>query len=134
MGFRFRRSTLILLLGAIVAGLCAAGGLLNELHLERREAAAQVACEEESAHPKEGDKFAESATLTCDEDLSNLPNLIGVQGELNKARKARREAPTWPAPVAIVIFGGSLAYWAWYFLLRRISELRAAIGGKPPEH
>ena len=39
----------------------------------------------------------------------------------------------WLGHFAWVIGTLGVLPWAWYFLLRRIAELRAAIGGKPPE-
>jgi hypothetical protein len=38
----------------------------------------------------------------------------------------------WPMQAAAVIAILGALPWAWYFLLRRIAELRAAFGGNPP--
>ena len=53
-------------------------------------------------------------------------------GHVPDAEAALRASKSWPPVVAAVIAVLSALPWLWYFLLRRIAELRAAIGGKPP--
>jgi hypothetical protein len=75
-------------------------------------------------------------TIVCDADvLEQLQgNPIGIQSDIQKARAATRSSSTWPLPTAAIILGISLLYWGWYFFLRRIGELRAAVGGSPPRN
>jgi hypothetical protein len=72
---------------------------------------------------------------TCDprELVSSGLDLIGVQAKLVEADRAVTDSKAWPLTVALAVFVLGALPWAWYALLRRIGELRAAIGGKPPE-
>jgi hypothetical protein len=61
-------------------------------------------------------------------------HLVGIHAEIAKAHSAAKaaEAQTWPGVAALVLLCIGAAPGAWYFLLRRIAELRSAISGKPP--
>jgi hypothetical protein len=71
----------------------------------------------------------------CDaEELSNVEvKAGGIQAKIVEAHRAVTDSKTWPLTVALAVFVLGALPWAWYALLRRIGELRAAIGGKPPE-
>jgi len=56
--------------------------------------------------------------------------LKGIQDRIVKAQREASASKQWPYIVAEWILGLSLLPWAWYFLLRRIQELREAIVGK----
>jgi hypothetical protein len=74
------------------------------------------------------------APLVCDADnLGNSGALVGIQAKIVDVDRAVRNSTDWPLPVALALFGLSATPWLWYALLRRIGELRAAIGGNPPE-
>jgi hypothetical protein len=61
-----------------------------------------------------------------------LPNVLNAHKNIVSAHKAVVAAAVWPKQVALILVCVGLMPWAWYFLLRRIAELRGAITGKPP--
>jgi len=73
--------------------------------------------------------------LVCDpETLVTLSANGGIQKDITDAYFASRTAATDTQVAALVIAFLSAIPWLWYFLLRRVVELRNAIGGKlPPE-
>lgn len=73
--------------------------------------------------------------LVCDaEELSTVEaSTGGIQAKIVQAHRAVTSSKRWPLTVALSVLVLSALPWAWYALLRRIGELRAAIGGKPPE-
>jgi hypothetical protein len=75
------------------------------------------------------------APLVCDAGslVSDGTKLPGIQAKIVDAHRASSASRTWPLPAALVLFCLMALPWAWYALLRRIGELRAAIGGQPPE-
>jgi hypothetical protein len=56
----------------------------------------------------------------------------GIQARIADARNAKVASESWPLPVAIAVLGLFSVPWLWYAVLRRLAELRAAIGGNPP--
>lgn len=66
-------------------------------------------------------------------NLDDTGNLIDIQAKIVDVDRAVRNSKSSPAPVALALFGLSAMPWLWYALLRRIAELRAAVGGNPPE-
>jgi hypothetical protein len=69
----------------------------------------------------------------CDADaLSETPSPVGVQKKIVDAYFDSMSATSDANFLAIIIAGFSVMPWLWYFLLRRIVELRNAIGGKAP--
>jgi hypothetical protein len=66
-------------------------------------------------------------------NLNDTGKLIGIQAKILDVSRAVRSSRSWPLPIALALFGLSAMPWLWYALLRRIGELRAAIGGNPPE-
>jgi hypothetical protein len=78
------------------------------------------------------------APLICDANkltsiLDNNGKLVGIQAKIVEADSVARNSRSWPLSVALTLFVLSAMPWLWYALLRRIGELRAAIGGNPPE-
>lgn len=74
------------------------------------------------------------APLVCDAStLARLGNNVGIQADIVKAHWAAIASRDWPIPAALFVLGVSVLPWLWYFLLRRIAELRAAIVGNPPK-
>jgi hypothetical protein len=71
---------------------------------------------------------------SCDPQvLATATDVRWVYADLLAADRAVAEARSVPfrlAALAIAVV--SALPWGWYFLLRRIAELRAAIGGNPP--
>jgi hypothetical protein len=83
------------------------------------------------------DRTAAHFVPDCDANelvnLDNTGNLVGIQAKIVEVNRAVRNSRSWPVPVALTLFGLSAMPWLWYAMLRRIGELRAAIGGNPPE-
>ena len=71
--------------------------------------------------------------LSADVNVDNTEKLVGIQAKIVEADGVARNSRSWPLSVALTLFGLSAMPWLWYALLRRIGELRAAIGGNPPE-
>lgn len=131
-----RRSTWMfvggLTLGAVVLML----GTLNARRLEQEQFKARALCEAKPA-------VSEQTPLTKGVD-PEIAALFAESDQVNAVKTcyANQHAPTDDAiavtarrgwfVAAIVAILGALP-WAWYFLLRRIAELRAAIGGNPPK-
>jgi len=117
-----RRSTVVLLAGLLAAGFVLGVGALNTWRLERRELSLERVCEGDA--PK----------IVCDSGtLVQLDPLSGVQADIVNARRAAANSRTLPNLIALAVFGAAATYWAWYFLLRRIGELRSAFGGTSPD-
>jgi hypothetical protein len=57
----------------------------------------------------------------------------GVQARIVDARNTRVASESWPLPAALAVLVLFSVPWLWYAVLRRIAELRAAIGGNPPK-
>jgi hypothetical protein len=92
----------------------------------------QAACVEEGNREIEPIK---DALLICEPaQLAEIerPNepLKGVQAQIAATQRDLSDSESWPTPVAVAILFFSCVPWVWYFLLRRISELRDAIIGK----
>ena len=70
--------------------------------------------------------------MICDvSELQGL-KLVGLQAKMISAHRATLRFSQWPVPAAFILLIAGAVPWLWYFLLRRIAELRSAIGGKPP--
>jgi len=126
------------LIGGIFAGAFVYGlGEMNTFRLERRVEELQKECvaQTESEAKKQGTLSALanifSGKATCDPvELARSDGYSGIQGQL---AAAQRDALRWGNSVQISAIAipllCSLPWW-WYFLLRRIRELREAIAGK----
>jgi hypothetical protein len=119
-----KRSTGILIGSIAAAGLVLAAGVMNTKHLQRAAHDERARCEllvgrEPPGQwaPPPGD-YEEVAA--CYKSLDRR----GV-GVISASEK-------WPPVAAAVIAILGALPWAWYFLLRRIAELRAAVSGNPP--
>jgi hypothetical protein len=84
-------------------------------------------------YQSEAAKWA-AAPLVCDpETLGDLDGSVGIQAEIKSAVTAVRESKNWGIPsVALFVLGIGAIPWFWYFLLRRLSEIRAALAGNAP--
>jgi hypothetical protein len=70
----------------------------------------------------------------CDaKSLMTADKTVGIQRKITEAEVELVGSEAWPVPLAIGVLLLFCVPWAWYALLRRIGELRAAIGGNPPE-
>jgi len=128
------KPTKIFIAAAVTGSLLIGGGWLRTRNLEHRELVLVTTCKAEDAKAKAAaDPYAKMGTLVCDpDDLESLEQTAGIQAEMveaHRAAKASRLAMLVPALVLLCI--GAVP-WLWYFLLRRVAELRSAVSGKPP--
>jgi hypothetical protein len=72
------------------------------------------------------------SSIAIDHDIAAAFAPVGIQAAIVNAQQAVAASETWPIPAALVLLGIGATPWLWYFLLRRIAELRSAIAGKPP--
>jgi hypothetical protein len=122
----------ILLGGTICAAIIAAVGFANTHRLESKLRNLEAECVEEG----KGDKLESGRfKLVCDAeslvDLErNSESSVGIQARVAAAKRQVLASESWPYILAagVLVFSG--LPWTWYFLLRRIRELRDAIIGK----
>jgi hypothetical protein len=119
--------------GALIYGL----GELNRFRLERRVQELQKACVAETeAQAKNRGTFSAlmsifSGKATCDPvELAKSNGYVGIQGQLAASERDVLRWADWPLVVGMAIPLVCCLPWLWYFLLRRIRELREAIVGK----
>lgn len=127
-----KRSTSILVGGLSLAALVAGASAFVRHQHSTREAGLIAACERES-NSSSADPFP--GKLVCDPTelgslIADSPH-VGVQAEIVAAHEAVQGAEEWNIIAALMAVVSAVP-WAWYFLLRRISELRSAVAGNPP--
>jgi len=130
--------TKLMVSGATVAAIIISAGALNTHRLESRLRDLESACIQEERRSiteaaKEGLGFQPDPSNCDAESLVRLkgPDLPkGVQAEIVSVQRAIGDSSGWPYILAGLIFVLTGLPWAWYFLLRRIRELRDAILGK----
>jgi len=117
MNLRVKRSTWILVGGLAAAGVLLAVGAMhsNYLRAQCKLLAPQASAEHWAPPPEEMDDV-----IACYKEH-------GVGGG---AASSTHEHWSHVSAAVIGILGA--LPWAWYFLLRRIAELRAAFSGNPP--
>jgi hypothetical protein len=131
----------IFIIGAVTAivisGSCALVNGINDMvgrgtlpTLEAKVRDLQTACLERQKQIQQDDNpYAKYIPINCGSEA-------GVQSELGQAQlalnAAKKGGPTIQMPyhIAFVTLVFSALPWTWYFLLRRVSELREAIVGK----
>lgn len=121
----------VLIGGLVLAALIATGGAANTARLEGRVKELESACAEESK--REMAKFPK-LTLLCEANelarLEHASKSVGIQSQIVNAYRDSQRSGEWPYVLAIVVAFLAAMPWTWYFLLRRIAELRDAIVGK----
>lgn len=121
--------TKILLIGAAAAGLIALAGYGYEYHLASTLSNLEAKCVEEGK--KESLAASFGGVMLCDrETLADLPESVGIQAEIVAAHNKVKYSDDWYYVVAIGVLAASAVPYIWYFLLRRIRELRNAIMGQ----
>ena len=120
-----RTPTKVLIAGAVLAGLVAAGGAANTARLEGWVKQLEAACVAESTP---------TFKLVCEADelvrLEHDSKSKGIQLQIVTAHRSLHDSKEWPYLLALLILVVGVAPWAWYFFLRRVAELRDAIVGK----
>lgn len=130
---RTERPTLILLGGVILSSLIFGAGKANHYRLESKLHDLQATCVEEGK--RNTLTTSSGGVYRCDaidlflEEKEDEP-YKGIQAEILKTQRQKVEAESWSVPAAEITLFLSAFPWVWYFLLRRIKELREAIVGK----
>jgi hypothetical protein len=135
-----QKPTRIFIIGLVSAGLVWTAGTLNTRRLTRHEAALEIQCKQSTKPPFGFVPDCDWKTLVSDSapstgidpDIAAAFAPVGIQADIVKAHQAVAASEAWPIPAALVLLGIGATPWLWYFLLRRIAELRSAMGGKPP--
>lgn len=130
------KTTKILIAGLALGGAVVTGGLVNTHRLEIKVEELRSACiaegEKEARVP--GSYAALAAQYggkkSCDPDQSAENPYEGLPAKLVAAYQDVIDSRNQFLPIAVGLFLLSALPWCWYFLLRRIRELREAILGK----
>ena len=129
---RLEKPTIVLLGGILAAALIVGAGFANRYRLESNLRNLQAECIEEGKKETLAKSFG--GVLICDPMelyLSESQNPhVGIQAKLVAAKGEVLETGEWFIPIAIAVLVISALPWSWYFLLRRIRELRETILGK----
>ena len=137
MACNLDRPTKVLIGGIFTGALVYCVGTLNTHRLERKVGELQKACvaENEAQEKSEGPLSALAGIfigkLTCDPvELARSNGYAGIQGQLAAAQREVLRWDNWSPIAAIAMAAVSCFPWLWYFLLRRIRELREAMIGR----
>ena len=123
------RSTTTLIAGLTVGGLLVAVGSMRSQQLNDRLDALLLECQQENERIQQrSDPAGIRFELDCSRYLSD-PSAPGVQGKIAEAYAAYS---WWDSAILVgVLLALLLAVpWSWYFLLRRLGELRQALIGR----
>jgi hypothetical protein len=141
-----KKPSVFLVAGLASAALLWIAGTLYTRSLTRHEAELETQCRNSAPAQGEPDvgfvpfcdwksiqgSYATTPGRVYDPDVLAAYAPVGVQREILDAHQAVVASKAWPLPAVLTLFAVGVIPWLWYFLLRRIAELRAAIGGKPP--
>lgn len=122
-----KQANKIFLSGAICAVIVASGQFVYNSWLEHDVRQLEIDCIREGKQ--------ERFPLLCDgEEIEKLQShgpAVGIQAKLLAAHRELRQARFNPdfLTIAFVVFTVSAVPWLWYFLLRRLRELRNVIAG-----
>jgi len=126
------RSTKLFISG-VVAGLITFGsGFAGSKYFESELRGLIQSCEAESERSRANAKHEwEKDKLVCEPGaLRNLGDSVGIQSKIVETYGKARSWSEYSRFLAILIIAISAVPFAWYFLLRRVRELREAIMGK----
>ena len=117
--------------GVALAVLVFALGKGNSYRIAMNLRDLQAACVEEGKR----DTLPSGVVLICEPaDLVGMERtgkpLKGIQAQVAALQRDLSNSESWPVPAAIAILFPFVVPWVWYFLLRRIRELRDAIAGR----
>lgn len=125
----------ILLGGVAVAAFVVGVGCVVSLLAKSHVSEYVAQCQSENARPPSKSKDGwEDAPLICDPEIlrktsTNLP-YIGVQAQIVDAQRQGDKSLEQATVIAFGLLIISAIPYAWYFLLRRLRELRDAITSK----
>lgn len=129
------KPTKALIGGVICAVLVITGGIANNYWIESKVRSLEAEC----ARPLAGTDMKPLQSgqhhfvPTCDFKtllLLEQGGLQGIQAEIVATQRQTSVSEYWTYIGALAVFLLSAIPWLWYFLLRRIRELREAILGK----
>ncbi len=147
------KPTKALILGVLVGAFAAGAGLMNSHRLERKVQELQTRCLAQQEIAEDFEQFrkeantpggysavpppppgflSEEAILRCEPIMLARSNakLVGTRQELATAQREIWQWRQWSISGGLAIAVFFALPWVWYFLLRRIRELREAIIGK----
>jgi hypothetical protein len=129
-GGAVKSSVYLILGGAAIASLLLVGSFAYDRHLKEKLADLERLCvQEEKATPN---TFEDAGMCTGVElSLTSLP-VNGLKAQIIETYEAKETAYAlggW----GIGIFALSTLPFLWYFILRRIAELRRAVSGNAPD-
>jgi len=93
-----------------------------------------ISAECEASAPARETKVDSTDVAAMNREAARL-NAIGecMSKQAVPTAEAYHDAGFWYFLAAPAIALAGVLPWAWYFLLRRVAELRASVAGKPPE-
>lgn len=118
--------TKLALAGATVAAIVVGAAVYNNQRLESRLRDLQSMCGSVSAAEE---RIGFRPTCDVGSLIGAGESLKGVQADIVATQRAIWNSSSWPYMLALFIFVLACLPYAWYFLLRRIRELRSAIVG-----
>ena len=132
------KPTKVLIFGVVLGAVVVGVSSVNTHRLERKVEKLRIVC------MAEGDREASirgsamrivakyEGKLLCDpgELARAREDSLGIQGQLARVQRAIWRWQSWAIPLGIATALLCVLPWSWYFLLRRICELRKAIIGK----
>jgi len=128
------RQTKYLLVGTTLAAIIFVGGYLTSIYDNSQLSLLVEKCKAETAQAPRGPWLNyQKAPLVCEPDvLSKLgvDDVGGIQKEIVVSLSASGRNFNNAKVIALSVFLLFGAPYAWYFLLRRIQELRDAVAGK----
>lgn len=128
------KPTKFLAAGVVLAVLICIVGYLASVYEKSQVTSLVEKCKAEASQAPKGPSFDyQKATLVCDPDtLAELgvSDGVGIQNEIVTAHQNASRVFGNALTIASLVFILFAAPYGWYFLLRRIRELRDAIAGR----
>ena len=125
-----RRPAKIFIVGCCVSAAVYGLGLWNTHRLAQREVLVAAVMQAQCRVFMAGDQAIDDPAEWCADNLDQSPRWQGV---VDQAHAAVDQSRVWGLRLALTVLALSAAPWLWYALLRRLAEVRTALGGNPPE-
>ncbi len=122
----------IFIIGIAFAIIITASGLfyINKLNSNLRQLETECSAQDDHAASKWEGKDIKWETVCDAETLKAINSNTGIQARIVTLYNEIQTIKQWPITVSATILLFSFIPWAWYFILKRIKELREAILGK----